>query len=297
LPGWATIDEQEAPMLDQRVVDVVRAMGRETDAPQELVEAVLRGALPSIRLVAQLPQKGKAPRLGGSHIGGLPDLPKGVAWPRLSAALKGTASALQREDEPLWFLMQVNLAELASTNVANLLPKAGMLYFFFHWHSADEPDAEDAGLVLFHGGGTRRLLCVQAPADMHTIGQFRGYDVTPHLEWTLPPLCNSTNCHLNFWDNLDYLVYKAQGFDDGWGPAPVHRMLGHPEFLQADGLSEGDVLLLQVSSDCPAGIEGVEPYPETGMMWGDVGRIYYGISEADLKARQFGNVWAVLENQ
>jgi uncharacterized protein YwqG len=272
-------------------------LGRETDAPQELVEAVLRGVQPSIRLVAQFPKEGEAPRLGGSRIGGLPDLPEGVAWPGLSAALKNATSGPQREDEPLWFLMQVNLAEIVSADVANLLPKAGMLYFFFHWHSAAEPDAEDVGLVFFHGGGEQRLRRVVAPADMHPAGHFHGFDLTPHLEWTLPRLCDDTNCQLKFWENLDYLVYKAQGLDDGWGPAPVHRMLGHPEFLQSDGLAEGDVLLLQVSSDCPAGLEEVGPYPETGMMWGDVGRVYYGIREADLKARHFGNVWAVMENQ
>ncbi|HEY7153494.1 MAG TPA: YwqG family protein [Gemmataceae bacterium] len=284
-------------MIDKRVADVIRAVGRETDAPQEVVEAVVRGALPSIRLITQFSKEGEAPRLGGCRIGGLPDLPAGVNWPRLSAALKCAPSAPQREDEPLWFLMQVNLAEVAATDVATLLPKAGMLYFFFHWHAADEPEAPDTGLVLFHKGGELPLRRVEAPTDMHSAAHFRGVNLMPHLEWTVPPLCDYTNCHLGFWDNLDYRVTEIQGFDDGWGPAPVHRMLGHPEFLQSNRLAEREVLLLQVSSDCPSGISGVGPYPETGMMWGDVGRIYYIISEADLKTQHFGNVLAVLENQ
>lgn len=45
-------------MIDKRVVDVIRAVGSETNAPQEIVEAVVRDALPSIRLVAQFPRKG-----------------------------------------------------------------------------------------------------------------------------------------------------------------------------------------------------------------------------------------------
>src|SRR5437870_423220 len=131
-------------MVDKRVVDVIQGLGRQTDAPPEVVEGVLRGTLPSIRLVAQFPKSGEAPRLGGSRIGGLPDLPEGIKWPRLAAVLKSADPVRQRKDEPLWFLMQLNLTEIASADVANRLPKAGMLYFFFHWHDADEPDAPDA---------------------------------------------------------------------------------------------------------------------------------------------------------
>jgi hypothetical protein len=32
------------------------------------------------------------------------------------------------------------------------------------------------------------------------------------------------------------------------------------------------------------------------MVWGAGGRIYYIISEADLKARHFGSVWGVMED-
>jgi uncharacterized protein YwqG len=31
------------------------------------------------------------------------------------------------------------------------------------------------------------------------------------------------------------------------------------------------------------------------MMWGDAGRIYYGIEPDDLAARNFGAVWATFE--
>jgi hypothetical protein len=192
--------------------------------------------------------------------------------------------------------MQVNLAEIASADVANLLPKAGILYFFFHWHSAEGPQAEDAGLVLFHRGGEQRLRRVAAPAELHSGGRFRGFELTPHLEWTIPK-CDSTNYHFPFWDNLDYLVAQAQGFEDGWGPARVHRLLGHPECLQAAGLSKTDALLLQLSSDGPAIVEGMAASPETGMIWGDGGRIYYIISKTDLKEHNFGNAWAVMEDQ
>jgi uncharacterized protein YwqG len=43
-------------------------------------------------------------------------------------------------------------------------------------------------------------------------------------------------------------------------------------------------LLLQIDSD-----------DDTGMMWGDVGRIYYWIHERDLAAGVFENTWLILQ--
>jgi len=283
-------------MIDKHVVDVIHAVGTETDAPQEIMAAVVQRALPSIRLIAQFPSDGQTLRVGGCRIGGLPDLPEGVKWPRLSAALKSEPTGLQCEDEPLWFLMQVDLSEVASADGANLLPKSGMLYFFFHWHEAERPEVPDAGLVLFCNDSKQRLHRTEAPADLHSAGHFQGFELAPRLEWTVP-CCDDTNYQLGFWDNLNSRVAEVQGLEDGWGPAPVHRMLGFGEYLQAPGIAEGYQLLLQVDSDSPGGISGVGPYPETGMLWGDCGRIYYIISETDLKAQYFGNVWAVLEDQ
>ncbi len=43
-------------------------------------------------------------------------------------------------------------------------------------------------------------------------------------------------------------------------------------------------LLLQVDSE-----------DDAGMMWGDVGRLYYWIRRQDLKKAEFGNTWVILE--
>jgi uncharacterized protein YwqG len=90
------------------------------------------------------------------------------------------------------------------------------------------------------------------------------------------------------------------------GDAPRHRLLGHPDQLQGDmqrecelvskGLTWDDVnyremteatnwwLLLQVDSD-----------ENTGMMWGDVGRIYYWIKEEDLRSCNFDDVCMIVQ--
>ncbi len=283
-------------MIDNRVVAAIYSVGHETDAPPEIVESVARRVLPSIRLIAQFPKGGEKSRLGGCRIGGLPDLPSGVEWPRLSGVQKEYPSKCSSRDEPLWFLMQINLAEVSSADVANVLPKAGMLYFFFHWHYSDEPGELDASLVLFHKDDVQGLQRAEAPADLHSTGRFRGFDLLPCLEWTVPD-CDETNYHLGFWGILKERVAEVQGWEATWGPTPVYRMLGYPELLQGDELVQGEKLLLQVSSDCQAGITEVGPYPETGMRWGDHGRVYFIIKEDDLKSQFFGNTFACLEDQ
>jgi len=95
--------------------------------------------------------------------------------------------------------------------------------------------------------------------------------------------------------------------------AVIHRLLGHPDPVQGDmqlecqlasnGIYCGNAsgygdprvptlrpgaadwrLLLQIDSDDAA-----------GMMWGDVGRIYYWMHTEDLAAHRFDRAWLILQ--
>lgn len=57
--------------------------------------------------------------IGSSKIGGSPDLPSTILWPAW-------------EDEPIPFLAQFNLEDMASYDHGGKLPRSGMLYFFFN---------------------------------------------------------------------------------------------------------------------------------------------------------------------
>src|SRR4051794_10909980 len=98
--------------MDKRVADVIRTTAREQGTPDVVVEAVLGGLLPSIRLVAQQPKPGEEERVGGCRIGGVPDLPQGVDWPRLSTDAQTDADPVAPPGTPLSFLLQVNLKEV-----------------------------------------------------------------------------------------------------------------------------------------------------------------------------------------
>ena len=285
--GLATI-KREVAMIDKRVEDVVRAVGRQTHVPVKIVHAVVRRVLPSIRLVPQFPREPEASRLGGCRIGGVPDLPQGVKWPRLST--KGRSAV---EGAPLSFLLQVNLAEVAFADLGQLLPKSGMVYFFFH---LDEAGVEDVPAVLFAEG--TELHRATVPRDLPPDQLYGGFDLLAKLEWTVPlPGDLGLADHLELWDELEDRVAAVQGYESprtygrGWA---VHRLLGHAQFIQGDGMGQAERLLLQISSD--AGLSG-EGYPESGIgaTWHDAGRIHYIISEEALKQRRFAETFVSVE--
>jgi hypothetical protein len=102
-------------------------------------QAIVDRALPAIMVA---PSQGSS-RLGGSRLGGAPDLPRGVAWPRFVATraeldkrylkpsvasiLDGAASI----DVPFAFVGQFRLEDLVASDVARRLPATGLLAFFF----------------------------------------------------------------------------------------------------------------------------------------------------------------------
>jgi len=200
-------------------------------------------------------------------------------------------------DDPLFFLMQINLSEVSPFDVAGLLPKAGMLWFFFHW--TDEFNSE-VPFILHRKRIPRRLERRDWPADLPEESRFRGLELEPRLEWTIPSLADSGLAedvyqqHYDFWEAVEERVSQVQGFGQPCMATPTHRLLGHPQLIQGPGLADGTELLLQVDSDPPRRLKG--RHPETGMMWGDCGRIYYLIGEDELKTRRFAEEpWTFVE--
>jgi uncharacterized protein YwqG len=281
-------------MHDKRILDVIEATARENAAERLAVDALVRRLLPSVRLIPQNPSTDAGPRLGGCRIGGCPDLPAKVNWPRLSTAWKLDPEELDDADDPLPFLMQINLAETAPFDPADALPKESMLYFFFYWED-DYPGEGDTAFVL-HSPSASPLRRSTPPHALPQERLFRGLDLLPKLEWTVPSI-NDVGLHeavigrhYRFWDDVFERVAEVQGVEPANGGGVAHRLLGHAQFIQSPGMADGTRLLLQVDSDCRE-----EHYPHTGMTWGDSGRIYYRLSDEELRRHDFGAADAVME--
>jgi uncharacterized protein YwqG len=278
--------------------------------PPAIGEATIRLLRPSIRL---LPQPAQETRLGGSRIGGLPDLPEGAQWPVYLGPPKPDTAWEAFKGEPLAFLLQVNLAEVTPFDVAGLLPASGMVYFFYLEASSRfgcYPIHGEILQVLYSSQEGTRHRRTSPPHNLPPKEVYRGFAFAPRLEWTVPrwgDLEQSSGLGALIqpgdyatMDHVDALVEEAAEVQ-GLGPwyRPKHRMLGYPDFIQADGCGSGDwKLLLQVDSDprfsAPSPFDDAD-YPGPGMMWGDSGRIFFGIEQDDLAARNFTAVWAYFE--
>jgi uncharacterized protein YwqG len=252
----------------------------------------------SIRLKAAAAPEGDL-KPGSSKLGGLPDLPEGMAWPECNGV-------------PMALLAQLCLQDIAPYDPDERLPKSGMLYFFYENKEQKwgfDPKDRDHWKVIYYDGDLAVLRAAIPPKE----SRFRACRLTFSNEITLPS-----------WESKDIERLKLSRAErDGYAAFPgtgcgegeiIHRLLGHPEQIQGDmqlecqcafhGLYMGDPsgyddprrpalekgaddwrLLLQIDSD----------EENLGAMWGDCGRVYFWIRQEDLRKRDFGNVWLILQ--
>jgi len=244
--------------------------------------------------------------LGTSRLGGLPDLPPNVLWPKKDAVW-------------LEFVGQFRLEDLAAYDLENRLPETGMLYFFFDGTLAgyELGEAKDRCAVLYYPLAESNLIRLEPPADRPG-----GFDIyKPCLIrfeniLTLPP---SEEVYSGFfptlwptalsWENIHlYNQLREQLMEHAtW-------FIGHPWELQGGELRYQVVkkrdtagrykyenynfthedeliaemkqwrLLMQVGSDL-----------HTEMTWGDGGIVYFWIREEDFTARKFDQVEALMQ--
>ena len=223
----------------------------------------------------------------------LPDSSPATSWPR-------------NDGEPLGFIAQVNLAEVAPFDTEGVLPNEGLLSFYDAvTQSAWGFDPADSGSAGALHTCTRHRGISFVPGRPGRGRRFQGAAAATAVPASFAP-----------WESFDI---EALGMtrDEGFSYAElfndqdaiVHRLLGHPDPVQGDmqvecqlvtnGLSTGDNdpraselrdgaadwrLLLQIDSE-----------DEAEMMWGDVGRLYYWIKHSDLVARNWELSWLILQ--
>ena len=245
----------------------------------------------------------KKPALGASRIGGDPDLPAGLPWPL-------------REGRPLSFLAQFRLEDLSGFEPQGLLPARGQLYFFYD--AVECPWGFDpkhrGGWKVFHSAAPT-LVPSAAPKSLAESGRFGPCTVRFEAGSTLPSVHSGYVHSLGLSDDeVDAYVELEQKVGGPVAPGDgCHRFFGHPDQVQGDMEDECQFvsngiycggsdyyddpraaalqpgakdwrLLLQIDSDDRA-----------GMMWGDLGMLYFWIREQDLRSGSFEEVWTVLQ--
>jgi uncharacterized protein YwqG len=194
------------------------------------------------------------------------------------------------------FLAQVNLQEIKPFDQENLLPDHGILYFFSEF---------DYGKVLFYKGDTS-LLQSRNPLNDFELHEKRSfwqilfkrkgknrifkscaltfssqYDIPSLDSYYTDQIAKNTSAIFSekFHDELEKLIQNET--------RSHHKLLGYGYPIQDGHLEPASdnqnpldwILLFQIDSD-----------HNTGMCWGDWGRIYFFIEKKALKKADFSNV-------
>lgn len=220
---------------------------------------------------------------GGSRLGGAPDM--AGDWPRY-------------EERPLCCVAQLDLAEVRAANGPEWLPGQGRLLFFYELeHGSWGLNTKDAGsAAVIHETGPPAP--ATEPDDLPAEARFPAYPVSFVRGISYP-----TEERLAVdWSGLNATSADAlEAALAALAPAaPMHQIGGYPSPVQSDRMEAechdiarrlfqpSDVadwrLLLQLDTD-----------DDAGMMWGDVGSLYFWIREQDARAGDFSKIWMILQ--
>ncbi len=217
-------------------------------APPRLQDALIELLRPAIALCATKADDAHIP-LGASKFGGAPDVPTNFEWPMWN-------------DRPLGFLAQINLEEVAPFDVEELLPKSGLLSFFYFTEDYEWPDGTEEGQTwrVFHFISPE-FTRVQAPQfALDNVIMSTG-TIQFDAKWTMiehPYYITGENNFVNYSDEETDGFWKLKKLINGKNAE--HQLLGHPRQIQDDArytaayLTKRDSwkewqLLLQIGED------------------------------------------------
>ncbi len=253
---------------------------------------------------------------GSSKFGGRPDVPVGFVWPVFETK---TLDDDMVKPRPLAFLAQFDCARLAGLDPEGLLPRTGLLSFFYELGSQrwgyDPKDAGCARVFWFDG---EPLAPAEFPQDLEE--DFRLPELAAELSGgTDAPDFQDACLALDYpFSANDYRFFDQARRELGYAyPDNRSQLLGWPDIIQNNMTLECELvsrghylggswesvpqeerdtlrvpsvqdwrLLFQLDTVASGDFE---------LMFGDCGRIYFYIRREDLLARQFDRAWLVLQ--
>ncbi|MBE5105034.1 DUF1963 domain-containing protein [Bacillus thuringiensis] len=248
--------------MDKKIEVLIDKYGL-THLKEELINTVF----PCIKVV---PKQQETIAIGSSKMGGVPDLPDSFEYPMYNG-------------NRLHFIAQFNLSDLQNVGMDHNLPKTGILYFFsIENYFEEDATPTEAGRVLYYDIPVEQL----RRAD-ESQARYNQCATTFELTYKLPELFIEDEADSDrFLQLLEELI--PDNYDN-------HQMFGEPFSVQEEVLYEtGEymginpqqmTLLFQIDSD----------HKNCNMVWGELGMLYFCISNEDLKNRHFENTCCVLQ--
>ncbi|MBO6939051.1 MAG: DUF1963 domain-containing protein [Deltaproteobacteria bacterium] len=267
-------------------------------------------------------------RVGASKLGGLPDLPAYVPWPRwamsdynrneiadlrakpqtehVTARIEAMLKQQERE-VPLAFLAQLDLSELEGLPHGLPLPSSGLLLFFDDL--AEQPwgycDSHRRSFRVLHVPAGSTLERRPPPADLpaeHVLkeGAVRFEAVQTLPVW--PEDMDDWDAYLDLGDALEPEEEIA-----------AHQIGGHPDQVQGDMARSCALVTQGVYLGRPPDVDEEElerlasshgewrlllqlaSDDDLDWMWGDLGNLYFWMREADIAAGAWDQAWFQLQ--
>lgn len=249
---------------------------------------------------------------GASKIGGKPDVPEDFIW----ECYKESAD---NKTLPLSFLAQFDLEELSKFDTENLLPKTGVLSFFYDLDSLKAGfDPKDKGCA--------RVYWFKDKAKLHKAE----FPDNLSERFRLSELAVSFKTELSYQDYGDFLLQREKlienwdEFDDARKSLGIEehskcsKLLGWANLLRENMTKECELVRrgYYLGSDwtphiTPQDEQEAEQWANRDWLLllqldrvvggyelpldGGFGRLYFYIRREDLKTRDFGKVWLILQ--
>ena len=266
------------------------------DSGPDRVEAILAkmraAARPCLRL---------APAdAGRSQLGGTPRM--AAAWPRF-------------EGRPMGLVAQLDLAEIqaaAGPDDFLGLPGAGRLLFFYDLELGGwgfDPKEAGSSVVIYEAGDAA---LATEPDDLPADARFDAYPVTFVADVSFPSE-ERAEADLAGLSRREARALEAavEAMQPG---EPAHQVGGYAGPVQGDDMElQCQLVTNGLNTGSPEGYAGpraaalrpgaadwrlllqVDTDDGAGMMWGDTGRLYFWIREADARAGDFSRTWTILQ--
>ncbi len=254
-----------------------------------------------------------AQKTGATKFGGLPDVPADFQWPYYFG--QPVLSDEPAKNRPLSFLAQFNCAELAAYDTDTLLPRTGLLSFFYEEATAEwgfDPSHKGCCRV-FYFEETKHLQRAPFPNDLET-------------EYRNPEIGITLKSEISYPDTQDIdLKYGLSDdqYDEYENAFPqeeydVHQLLGWPLIIQNNMTTQCD--LIEMGHSVGSGwshipekdidrakqfslekwqlllqLDEIEGENDFYLSFGDAGKLYFYITKEDLKNCNFENVWLIYQ--
>lgn len=247
-------------------------------------------------------QRKKEFPIGKSKLGGYPDIPHDFEWPFW-------------KNEPLDFILQLNLKQLANLKGCQFIKKEGMLYFFYHFKSKFkdyESKDKERWRVIYHPS-TNELRKVESLPYKHlSVGDLYPISFKEQISIPSPSAIDNnpsmTGLHPYIIDTLKLNDKEEKKYKNLYYKCRGDQLFGYPSYEHGNMQLECELLYNNLSPKDYSWrkhsftktvswtlLMTIHDKPYSGWDFGDGTVVNFWIREEDLQKNNFDDVWSIIQ--